>query len=78
MKKYLFVLSVLLCSCGPVKYIVISKTSTGVFDNCSVGLKPITPRAERMCKNGSDNALVSCDHYNIGDTLILNRKEFTN
>jgi hypothetical protein len=78
MKKYLFVLSVLLCGCGQVKYIVTSKTPTGVFDNCTVGLRPITPRAERMAKNGNDNALVACDHYNVGDTLVLNRKEFTN
>lgn len=74
--KYLFVfLSVILCSCGSAKFVVISETPNGVFNNCVVGLKPITQRSKRL---KTDGALVECGTYKVGDTLTLNRKEFTN
>lgn len=74
--KYLFFLLITLCSCGTAKFIVTTKEPTGIHDNCVVSMKPITPKAEKLFKR-VDGALVGCDQYEIGDTLIVNRKLFT-
>jgi len=75
--KYCFILVVFLYSCSSAKFIVTSKEPTGIFDNCNVELQPITKKAKRISKH-IDGAMVGCEQYEVGDTLILNRKEFTN
>lgn len=67
----------LLSSCSTAKFVVTEEKPTGVFDNCLLKLKPITPKAERQSKK-FDGALVTCGDYKVGDTLIINRKTFTN
>lgn len=75
--KYLFIILVFLCSCGTAKFIVTEEEPTGVFDNCILKLKPISPKAEKQAKK-FDGALVTCGDYKIGDTLIIDRNTFTN
>jgi len=65
------------CSCAPAKFVVTSEKETGIFDNCIIRLKPLTSKSERISKR-IDGAVVRCGEYNIGDTLTLTRKEFTN
>ena len=81
MKKLFLILSavILLNCCTPAKFIVTSKEPTGIEDNCIVGLKPINKKAFKLAlKDTIDGALVNCDGYIIGDTLILTRKDFIN
>jgi hypothetical protein len=76
-KLILLALLVFLMSCTvPAKFVITEKHPTGVFDNCSVSIKPINKKAKRM-KNVT-KALIGCDQENIGDTLIITRKTFAN
>lgn len=78
MMKYCFILLlVIMCGCGSAKFIVTCEEPTGILDNCNIDLKAISPKAERISKR-IDGAMVRCGEYQVGDTLILNKKEFTN
>jgi len=70
------ILLALMISCQSPQFLVVSKTSNGVLDNCIVKLMPLNKQAENH--SYVKDALVSCDDYEIGDTLYLTRKEFTN
>ena len=66
----------MMVGCNTPAFLVTSKKSNGVLDNCIVTLLPLNKQA----RNHSyvKDALVGCDQYEPGDTLYLTRKEFTN
>jgi len=76
--KYCIILLVFLFGCQAAEFVVVSKKPTGVYDNCIIEMKPITKKAEHIVRFGNAGALVGCDNVNVGDTLIVNRKTFTN
>jgi len=78
MKFVILVMMVMmLCSCQSAKFVITEKTPAKFYNNCFVYLSPINQKAKRIAKH-SNRALVGCEQYNIGDTLIMNKKNFTN
>ena len=77
MKRVLVVLfaTAFLLACQSPKFLVVKKQSVDSTENCIVKLQPLNNSANL---NDIRDALVSCEEYNIGDTLILTRKTFTN
>lgn len=77
MKKMLFILILFLAiGCQSPQFLVVDKEPNGVLDNCIVKLHPLNKKAENY--SYVKDALVSCYDYEIGDTLYLTRKKFTN
>lgn len=65
-----------LTGCVHPKFLVTDKfDAVTEINTCKVYLWPLNRAAykiETRC------ALVGCDEYNVGDTLIMTKKEFTN
>lgn len=78
MIKILILAFIIMMGCTPAKFIVVNERPTGVLNNCVVGLLPLNKKAERLANDSIDGALVECGEYKIGDTLIMDRKHFTN
>ena len=62
-------------SCAPAKFVVVSVETSKIADNCIFVLKPINKQAKN--KN-VDGLFDLCGEYGKGDTITLNKKEFTN
>jgi hypothetical protein len=78
MKKLSIVLfAMFFIACQSPKFVVLTKKSTGVLDNCFITVKPINDKAVKISKT-MDGILIGCDDYQINDTLVLTKKEFTN
>lgn len=81
MKKILFIIFIctIIISCTPAKFIVIDKKDTGVFDNCIYDILPINKPAEQLfMKDGVFDVMDATSRYNVKDTIILDRKHYTN
>lgn len=65
----------LLSACTSPKFIVISKEPSNVEDYCVFDLKPINRQA---FKTKVDGLFSECGSCKVGDTLIVNRKKYTN
>ena len=93
MKRILIFLITIVClSSFAPKFLVIDKRPTGVLDNCIVTVIPLNKKAENFSqvfitkdnkgkvvwKEMRRDVLVGCENYNLGDTLILDKKHFTN
>jgi hypothetical protein len=78
-------------ACTP-KFMVVDKTPNGIYNGCTAIVVPLNQRAERLSQvfitkdnkgktlriTYSKNVLIYCDEYNVGDTLLLTRKKYTN
>lgn len=78
MKNKLFIIltAVFLGACASPKFIVTSKEYTPLADYCSFEIMPINKQALKI--NWLDGIFSECGKYDVGDTIKLNRKEFTN
>lgn len=81
MNKILLTLGVaiiLMTSCQPAKYIVLDTGPTDVLNNCIAIIKPLNKKAVKQSNPVMTDMLIECDEYVIGDTVIVDRKHFTN
>ena len=81
MKIRIFLLMLLvgltLLSCEPLKYIVVSKEPTGVFDNCNYCINPLNKRSGKKI-DWESGIMAGYDDYNLFDTIVVDRDHFTN
>ena len=73
---FLLLIALPFMGCQPARFVILSKTPNGVFDNCVAKIKPINKRALKM--KDVDEALIGCNEEKVGDTLIVTRKTFAN
>ena len=77
MKKLFIFLSIaLLASCAKPTFVVTSQKPSGFKYSCIIGVKPLNKAAIKL-KDVTD-ILAGCEDYKVGDTIKLNRREFTN
>ncbi len=76
MKKILLILlAICAISCAPAKFVVVAVEPSSIAGNCVFVLRPINKQAERKKVNG---LFTLCGEFGKGDTITLNRKDFTN
>lgn len=73
--KLLFFVFIIFCSCTPAKFIVESKESTLIKENCIAKLKPINKRAKEL---NLISIVMNDSICKVNDTLALKRGDIVN
>jgi hypothetical protein len=77
MKKYIFIISILLNGCISAKFKVTHKELCHIKKDCVVcvvNVEPINKKAKKLTH--LDKVMVNCNEYIVGDVLKLNYKNF--